>query len=170
MNRPYRSSDCVSHRTRLAPILRSRACAARRPHGQASPAMVSHCWDDSGASIPLSRMRWPWISSVSPSITLARPARTGGSVPAIEGRLHRARIRIQIRQAGAVRTVPPCSRYVPITSSKPPIHLTPDLGRPDPSAHDRRPRAAEWLRARDRRLLWLVRSTPSAGQLGRLQP
>ena len=35
---------------------------------------------DSGASIPNSRMRWPWISMVSPSMTEARPVRSAALV------------------------------------------------------------------------------------------
>lgn len=50
------------------------AFAAVAPHRYGLASSSRQSWLLSGASIPMSRIRWPWISSVSPSITLARPA------------------------------------------------------------------------------------------------
>src|SRR5690606_14079482 len=52
------------------------SCASQSPAllpQSHSPVECRQVWLDSGASMPYRRMRWPAISSVSPSITLATP-------------------------------------------------------------------------------------------------
>ena len=53
----------------LADVVGQRECCLL------AAAAASHVCRDPGASIPNRRIRWPWISSVSSSMTNARPVR-----------------------------------------------------------------------------------------------
>jgi hypothetical protein len=57
------------------PVLRSdrREQAQRLIHTDMACCRILQSWSDSGASIPHSLMRWPCISIVSPSMTVACP-------------------------------------------------------------------------------------------------
>lgn len=70
--RPYRSVVRATQRTVRAPSQSASARAASRPHCHVFPSRMQSC-EDSGASMPQSRMRLPTISNVSPSTTDARP-------------------------------------------------------------------------------------------------
>ena len=78
-----RSHPCPtgSHDTTRPLNQRSSAVAATLPAGQATPSRPVHCCLISGASMPSRRMRLPWISIVSPSMTSAVPVKVALRTP-----------------------------------------------------------------------------------------
>ena len=78
-----------SQRMMTRPICSDRANAACCPHRQRVPSGRVQSCRLSGASIPFSRKRVPWISIVSPSMTLATPT-TGASAIAAGARRNAA--------------------------------------------------------------------------------
>ena len=73
-HRPYRSFRPALQVTVRVPIQSERRRAAFWPQRHSVPSGPVHVCRLSGASMSKRRMRLPWISSVSPSITVARPA------------------------------------------------------------------------------------------------
>jgi len=84
--RPYRSTLTGRQFTGRSAMKASRSLTALAPHRYCKLSSPRQSWPLSGASMPHSRMRVPWISNVSPSIMLACPAISSGKAKAVDAR------------------------------------------------------------------------------------
>src|SRR5258708_2439507 len=88
--RRYRSSEIGMQLTGRLAMKASRSFAAFAPQRYCRLSSPRQSWLLSGASIPHRRMRVPWMSSVSPSMTLARPARSSANALGIDATISAA--------------------------------------------------------------------------------